>query len=39
MKLQADVLAAFENSDINANSTDFRGGRVIINTQGGMGLR
>jgi filamentous hemagglutinin family protein len=37
--INADVLAALENSDISANSDDFRGGRVIINTQGIFGTQ
>ncbi|HEY9295175.1 MAG TPA: S-layer family protein, partial [Phormidium sp.] len=32
--ITTDVLAALENSTIQANSQDFRGGRVIITTQG-----
>ncbi|MDF5729519.1 MAG: filamentous hemagglutinin N-terminal domain-containing protein [Rhizonema sp. PD38] len=34
INIDTDVLAALENSFISANSTDFRGGRVIINSQG-----
>ncbi|MGM3309261.1 two-partner secretion domain-containing protein [Anabaena sp. WFMT] len=34
-----DVLAAAENSDISANSTDFRGGKVTITTQGVFGTQ
>ena len=37
ININADVLAAFENSDISANSTDFRGGRVKITSQGIFG--
>jgi filamentous hemagglutinin family protein len=37
--INADVLAAIENSDISANSDDFRGGRVIINAQGIFGTQ
>lgn len=31
--INTNVLAAVENGDINANSTDFRGGNVRINAQ------
>ncbi|NJL10000.1 MAG: S-layer family protein, partial [Calothrix sp. SM1_7_51] len=34
-----DVIAAFENSDISANSTDGRGGNININTQGLFGAQ
>ncbi|MDF5717623.1 MAG: filamentous hemagglutinin N-terminal domain-containing protein [Rhizonema sp. NSF051] len=34
INIDTDVLAAVEKSTISANSTDARGGRVIINTQG-----
>lgn len=37
--LDTDILAAFENSDITANSEDFRGGNVIINTQAIFGTQ
>ncbi|MDM9383401.1 filamentous hemagglutinin N-terminal domain-containing protein [Chlorogloeopsis sp. ULAP01] len=39
IKIDTDVLAAFENSDISANSANFRGGRVVINTQGIFGAQ
>ncbi len=39
INIDADVLAGFENSDITANSTDFRGGNVKINTKGIFGLQ
>jgi filamentous hemagglutinin family protein len=39
ININADVLAALENSDISANSDDFRGGRVIINAQGIFGTQ
>jgi filamentous hemagglutinin family protein len=35
--INTDVLAALENSDISANSTDSRGGRVTITAQGIFG--
>ncbi len=37
IRINTDVLAALENSDITANSNDFRGGNIIINTQGLFG--
>ncbi|MBW4480392.1 MAG: S-layer family protein [Tolypothrix brevis GSE-NOS-MK-07-07A] len=37
--IDTDVLAALENSDISANSADFRGGQVRINTQGIFGTQ
>ncbi|MEH2124016.1 two-partner secretion domain-containing protein [Nostoc sp.] len=39
ININADVLAAFENSDITADSDDFRGGNVRINTKGIFGLQ
>ncbi|OKH57954.1 hypothetical protein NIES2130_17120 [Scytonema sp. HK-05] len=39
INIDTGVLAAFENSDISANSTDFRGGRVNIKTQGIFGTQ
>jgi filamentous hemagglutinin family protein len=39
INLDTDVLAAFANSDISANSENFFGGRVIINTQGIFGIQ
>ncbi|BDA70343.1 hypothetical protein CAL7716_045090 [Calothrix sp. PCC 7716] len=37
--INTEVLAGFENSNITANSIDFRGGNVKINTQGIYGIR
>jgi filamentous hemagglutinin family protein len=37
--IDSRAIAALENSDISANSTDFRGGRVTINTQGIFGTQ
>ena len=34
IKIDTDFLIAFENSDISANSANFRGGNVQINAQG-----
>ncbi|MBR8836587.1 MAG: S-layer family protein [Stigonema ocellatum SAG 48.90 = DSM 106950] len=34
INIDTDVLAALDNSNIRANSTDFRGGQVRINAQG-----
>lgn len=39
INIDTDVLAAFENSDISADSANFRGGRVRINTQGIFGIK
>jgi filamentous hemagglutinin family protein len=39
ININTDVLAGFENSDITANSTDFRGGNVAINTKGIFGIQ
>ncbi|MCC5636991.1 filamentous hemagglutinin N-terminal domain-containing protein [Nostoc sp. CHAB 5844] len=39
ININADVLAAFENSDITADSDDFRGGNVIIDTKGIFGIQ
>ncbi|MDZ8137866.1 MAG: S-layer family protein [Nostoc sp. DedQUE04] len=39
ININTNILAAFENSDITANSTDFRGGRVKINTQSLFGIQ
>ncbi|PMB45433.1 hypothetical protein CEN40_12135 [Fischerella thermalis CCMEE 5205] len=39
INIDTDVLAAFVNSDISANSDQFFGGRVIINTQGLFGTQ
>ena len=37
--INTDILAAFENSDITANSEDSRGGNVEIKTQGIFGIQ
>jgi filamentous hemagglutinin family protein len=39
ININAGVLAGFENSNITANSIDFRGGNVKINTQGIFGIK
>ena len=39
ININTNILAAFENSDIAANSTDFRGGRVKINTRSLFGAQ
>jgi filamentous hemagglutinin family protein len=39
INIHAGVIAAFENSDISANSSDFRGGRVKIDTEGIFGTQ
>lgn len=39
ININADVLAAFEDSDIGANSTNFRGGRVRITSQAIFGTQ
>ena len=39
INIDSDIIAAFENSDISANSTDSRGGRVKITTQGIFGTQ
>jgi large exoprotein involved in heme utilization and adhesion len=39
VNINADVLAILENSRISANSTDSRGGRVTIKTQGIFGTQ
>jgi large exoprotein involved in heme utilization and adhesion len=39
ININADVLAALENSDISANSRDFRGGNVIVTAQGIFGTQ
>ncbi|MCC5647759.1 S-layer family protein [Nostoc sp. CHAB 5824] len=39
IKINSNILAAFENSDITANSDDFRGGNVKINTKGIFGIQ
>ncbi|GET42726.1 hypothetical protein MiSe_75440 [Microseira wollei NIES-4236] len=37
--IDSDAIAALENGDITANSTDFRGGKVTIDTQGILGTQ
>ncbi len=37
--IDTKLLAAFENSDISANSADFRGGRVTVTAQGIAGTQ
>jgi large exoprotein involved in heme utilization and adhesion len=37
--IETDVLSALENSDISANSRDFRGGNVTVNAQGVFGTQ
>ena len=39
ININADVLVGIDNSDITANSADFRGGNVTINTQGIFGIQ
>ncbi|MEH1840025.1 MAG: filamentous hemagglutinin N-terminal domain-containing protein, partial [Nostoc sp.] len=39
INIDADILAAFENSDITADSDDFRGGNVKIITKGIFGIQ
>jgi len=39
ININTNVLAGVENSDITANSTDFRGGNVRINTEGIFGIQ
>ncbi|MEH2361751.1 two-partner secretion domain-containing protein [Nostoc sp.] len=39
ININTNILAAFENSDITANSDDFRGGNVRINTKGIFGIQ
>jgi filamentous hemagglutinin family protein len=39
INIDSDVLAAFADSDISANSDNFFGGRVVINTQGLFGIQ
>ncbi|MFN6558721.1 MAG: filamentous hemagglutinin N-terminal domain-containing protein [Nostoc sp. ChiSLP01] len=39
ININTDVLVAFDNSDISANSTDFRGGQVTINAKGVLGTQ
>ncbi|MBN3891170.1 MAG: S-layer family protein [Nostoc sp. JL31] len=39
ININTNILAAFENSDITANSDDFHGGNVRINTKGIFGIQ
>ncbi|KYC42390.1 hypothetical protein WA1_20700 [Scytonema hofmannii PCC 7110] len=39
ININTNILAAFEDSDISANSTDFRGGNVRIKTQSILGTQ
>ncbi|WP_445634107.1 Filamentous hemagglutinin N-terminal domain-containing protein [Nostoc sp. DSM 114161] len=39
ININTDILVAFDNSDISANSTDFRGGQVTINAKGVLGTQ
>jgi filamentous hemagglutinin family protein len=39
INIDTDFLIGFENSDISANSQDFRGGNVRINAQGIFGIQ
>ncbi|MEH2070850.1 MAG: filamentous hemagglutinin N-terminal domain-containing protein [Nostoc sp.] len=39
ININTDILVAFDNSDISANSTDFRGGQVRINAKGVFGIQ
>jgi filamentous hemagglutinin family protein len=39
ININTDLLAAIENSDIRADSTDFRGGKIRINTEGLFGIK
>ncbi|MCC5663623.1 S-layer family protein [Nostoc sp. CHAB 5784] len=39
INIDTDFLIAFENSDISANSANFRGGNVLINAQGIFGIQ
>ncbi|MEH2042919.1 two-partner secretion domain-containing protein [Nostoc sp.] len=39
INIDTDFLIGFENSDISANSQDFRGGNVQINAQGIFGIQ
>jgi large exoprotein involved in heme utilization and adhesion len=39
INVNSDIIAALENSDISANSANFRGGRVTIKTQGIFGTQ
>ncbi|MDJ0734861.1 MAG: S-layer family protein [Nostocaceae cyanobacterium] len=39
ININADIIAALENSDISANSVNFRGGNVRIKTQGIFGIQ
>ena len=39
ININADIIAAFENSDISGNSLNFRGGNIRIETQGIFGIQ
>ena len=39
ININTGVLAGFENSDITANSTDARGGNIVINVKGIFGMQ
>ncbi|MEH1924324.1 two-partner secretion domain-containing protein [Nostoc sp.] len=39
ININTGILVAFDNSDISANSTDFRGGQVTINAKGVFGTQ
>jgi filamentous hemagglutinin family protein len=39
ININSDVIAGFENSDISANSSGFRGGQIQIKTQGLLGIQ
>ncbi|RUT04405.1 hypothetical protein DSM106972_046330 [Dulcicalothrix desertica PCC 7102] len=39
INIYTNILAAFQNSDITANSDDYRGGNVIINTRSLFGIQ
>ncbi len=39
INIDTDFLIGFENSDISANSANFRGGNVLINAQGIFGIQ
>ncbi len=37
INVDTDLVVALENSDISANSSDFRGGQVVVNAEGVIG--
>ncbi|MEH2210686.1 S-layer family protein [Nostoc sp.] len=39
INIKTNIIAAFENSNITANSDDFRGGNIRINTKGIFGIQ